>query len=35
MINKCTILIRDPEENRPLGDLDVDMKIILKWMLEK
>jgi hypothetical protein len=35
MRNICTVLIGKTEGNRPLGDLDVARRIILKWILEK
>jgi hypothetical protein len=33
--NAYTILVGKPEEKRPLEDLSVDRKIILKWILGK
>jgi hypothetical protein len=33
--NTYTILVGKPERKRPLGNQDIGMWIILKWILEK
>jgi hypothetical protein len=30
----CTVSVRKPERNRPFGHLEVDGRIILKWILK-
>jgi hypothetical protein len=35
MRNSCEILVGKPEEKRRFGDLGVDGKIILEWILGK
>jgi hypothetical protein len=33
--NACRILVGKPEGKRPLGNLDVGGRIILRWILER
>jgi hypothetical protein len=33
--NACRILVGKPEGKKPLEDLDVSGRIILRWILEK
>jgi hypothetical protein len=35
MISACNILVGKPEGERLLGDLGIDGRILLKWILEK
>jgi hypothetical protein len=35
MRNVCKVLVEKPKEKRQLGGVDVDVRIILEWILKK